>query len=216
MCRVSSTCRIISPPTSPPPEPPIRTDASKRPNLTKRNRPASCGVLPNCYSSIAKYESTPNNDLDLVHVKEKRSSLVVSPTSNEQFRASPPKYKSPPEFKETPQERKELAPKCLFREEKNGDNLQLPSHGHVPKSPLDEKETSRENLSATSGSLSSLSPPSSPSKLKSEQEKQEEESNEKSLLSRKFLTFFNKYPTSCHCQTQKHFFLHNQDSRHNT
>lgn len=171
--RQSFFCRIISPPTSPPPEPPIRTEASKRPNLTKRNRPASCGVLPNCYSSVAKYESTPNND-DLVHVKEKRSSLVLSPTSNEQFRASPPKYKSPPEVKETPHERKELAPKFLFREEKNSDA------SHVPQ--LEEKEASRENLSATSGSLSSLSPPSSPSKLKSEQEKQEEESNEKSLL----------------------------------
>lgn len=169
--------------------------------MVKKERPVSCSVLPTSYSSVAKYESSspktnpspasPNNDF--VHFKEKRSSLILSPNTNEHFKASPPKYKSSPESKEirdvthvTPQEKKDLAPRCLFKEEKNTENLQPPVHGYVPKSPLEDNDASRENLSATSGSLSSLSPPSSPSKLKSEQEKQEEESNEKSILG-KFL-----------------------------
>lgn len=169
--------------------------------MIKKERPVSCSVLPTSYSSVAKYESSspktnpsptsPNNDF--VHFKEKRSSLILSPNTNEHFKASPPKYKSSPESKEirdvTPHEKKELAPRCLFKEEKNTENLQPPVHGYVPKSPLEDNDASRENLSATSGSLSSLSPPSSPSKLKSEQEKQEEESNEKSILG-KFLFVF--------------------------
>lgn len=171
------SCRVMSPPTSPPPEPPVRTEASKRP-LTRKERPVSCGILPNIYSSVAKYDTTsPNNDL--VHAKEKRSSLMVSPTPNEVS----PKYKSTPQAK--PQARRnDLEPKCLFREER-GESLHPPVQGFAPKSPLEDHKSSRENLSATSGSLSSLSPPSSPSKLKSEQEKQEQESNEKSLIGKR-------------------------------
>ncbi|CAG9761749.1 unnamed protein product [Ceutorhynchus assimilis] len=145
----NNNSRIISPPTSPPPDPPIRTEASRR-VLIKKDRPVSCSVLPTTPSSVAKYDSSPNNDF--VQILSKASHEV------------------------TPhQEKKDIVPKCLFKEEKN-DVLLPPS---VAKSPL---EVSRENLSATSGSLSSLSPPSSPSKLKSEQEKQEEESNEKSHI----------------------------------
>uniref|UniRef100_A0AAR5P3K6 Neurabin-1 n=1 Tax=Dendroctonus ponderosae TaxID=77166 RepID=A0AAR5P3K6_DENPD len=167
--------RVISPPTSPPPDPPVRTEASKRP-LARKERPVSCGILPNIYSSVAKYDTTsPNNDF--VHAKEKRSSLIVSPTPNE----ASPKYKSTPQAKQVAH-RNDLEPKCLFKEERAGESLQPPVLGFAPKSPLEDHKCSRENLSATSGSLSSLSPPSSPSKVKSEQEKQEQESNEKSLI----------------------------------
>ncbi|XP_066255923.1 uncharacterized protein Spn isoform X3 [Euwallacea similis] len=180
-----NNCRIISPPTSPPPEPPVRTEASKRGNVARRERPASCGILPNICSSVAKFNSehstaaSPNNN----HVhnnKDKRSSLILSPNTNESFRVSPPRHKSSSEVKDVTQyEKRDIAPKPLFRDERE---LQLPGHCHAAKSPLEDNETSRENLSGTSGSLSSLSPPSSPSKLKSEQEKQEDEDNEKSLL----------------------------------
>ncbi|KAL1516716.1 hypothetical protein ABEB36_000591 [Hypothenemus hampei] len=167
----NNNSRLISPPTSPPPEPPVRTEASKRSNYLRKDRPVSCGILP-----VTK-STSPSNDS-----KEKRSSLILSPTS-ETFKESPPKYKSSPETAHVPaSDKKELVPKCLFKDESSGDSLHIPGHTSVNKSPLEDNETSRENLSATSGSLSSLSPPSSPSKLKSEQEKQEEESNEKSLL----------------------------------
>ncbi|XP_076264933.1 protein phosphatase 1 regulatory subunit spinophilin isoform X17 [Rhynchophorus ferrugineus] len=178
--------RIISPPTSPPPDPPVRTEASRRPNITRKERPAS--VIPTTtYTSTAKMDqftskpgpTSPNNEIG--NKKEKRSSLIIMSSSSEVYKVSPPKYKSTPDIKDT--DKREFLPKCLFKEEKNNENsLQLPIHGYVPKSPYDDNDASRENLSCTSGSLSSLSPPSSPSKMKSEQEKQEEESNEKSAI----------------------------------
>lgn len=74
------------------------------------------------------------------------------------------------------------AKKCLFKDDNK-----------MKSEDLNEKVSSRENLSATSGSLSSLSPPSSPNKLKSEQEKQEQEGNEKFDMGSKFyfLLFLN-------------------------
>ncbi|XP_060519961.1 uncharacterized protein LOC132698107 isoform X4 [Cylas formicarius] len=140
-----TSARLKSPPTSPP-SPPVRTEASRRPNAVRKERPAS--VIPTTTS--------PTN----VCVKEKRSSLIVSP----------PKRENSPDRDDTPAIKRDFVPKCLFKEE------------CAPKSPLEDNDASKESLSATSGSLSSLSPPSSPSKLKSEQEKQEQESNEKSVL----------------------------------
>lgn len=161
----SFSTRLKSPTTSPPPPPPpIRTEASRRQNFVKKDRPAS--VIPTTTDSnfirdeISADSSQqilvePDNDMKCLNQREDSS-------SNTELR------------------RDNFTDGCSVQVQDA--SMLMASQNVVSKSPLEDKEASRENLSAASGSLSSLSPPSSPSKMKSEQEKQEQESNEKSLI----------------------------------
>ncbi|XP_057658198.1 uncharacterized protein LOC130895088 isoform X2 [Diorhabda carinulata] len=149
----SFSSRLKSPPISPPP-PPVRTEASRRKDFVRKERPAS--VIPTTTDIFIK--SPP-----ISPIKSQRTSLVVEPNNDE-----------PEEFSSNFDRKEKLVI--------DNDGLLLVSQNVAAKSPSEDKETSRDNLSAASGSLSSLSPPSSPSKVKSEQEKQEQEGNEKSFL----------------------------------
>lgn len=152
----SFSARVRSPPTSPPP-PPIRTEASKRPNFVRRDRPAS--VIPT--TTATSPTKTASNSSD-------NSTTSESKSSSETVLRSPNKIPSPTHDNACtrPLSAASLSPK---------------SPHSMAKSPSEEptKENSRENLSATSGSLSSLSSPSSPSRVRTEEEKQEREANEK-------------------------------------
>lgn len=148
----SFSSRVRSPPTSPPP-PPIRTDSANRSaNLLRKERPAS--VIPTT-TFINKTEAPAQLTDSLVTTKE---------TKQDSEPRSITKLHSPPHETQRPLSSSSLSPK---------------SPHSVAKSPVEEPP--KENLSATSGSLSSLSSPSSPSRVKTEEEKQEKESNEKTL-----------------------------------
>ena len=142
----SFSARLRSPPTSPPP-PPVRTDASRRPNVVKRDRPAS--VIPT---------TTPSSPTKIRGLNENFDSTTKTTSS-------PNKLHSPTHETSRSLSASSLSPKS--------------PHSAI-KSP--SEEPTKENLSATSGSLSSLSSPSSPSRVRTEEEKQERESNEKSTV----------------------------------
>lgn len=157
----SFSARLRSPPTSPPP-PPIRTDSQTRSReIAKRDRPAS--VIPTTTTaaplnsiSTTKTESVPVQLIDSVVTK-----IETKPTESERTTT---KQQSPTHEPLRPLSSSSLSPK---------------SPHSLTKSPIEEPP--KENLSATSGSLSSLSSPSSPSRVRTEEEKQERESNEKTL-----------------------------------
>ncbi|KAK9891509.1 hypothetical protein WA026_014745 [Henosepilachna vigintioctopunctata] len=163
---------LRSPPTSPPP-PPVRTEASRRVNVTRKERPAS--VIPTPYKSPI---ASPTKD---VAVRSSESHNNVTSAS-----------KKGPLFKQEENGLASLNNDYIFKnnayvESINNFCLHPPPSlvgGAVSKSPLSSSDDHDANRECLSGSLSSLSPPSSPSKLKSENEKQEQESNEKSLLNR--------------------------------
>ncbi|KAG5890941.1 hypothetical protein JTB14_019879 [Gonioctena quinquepunctata] len=169
-------------PTSPPP-PPIRTEASRRPNPVRKERPAS--VIPT--TDIGSFEA-PHVRSNSTQVKNEsdhksqRSSLVLNSPDNEMNPAIP---EIPKENTKSASSKHIASREASEDYEDSAETLSVSSQNVVVKSPLggEDKENSRENLSvASGGSLSSLSPPSSPSKVKSEQEKQEQEGNEKSVL----------------------------------
>lgn len=152
----SFSARVRSPPTSPPPQPPIRTESAMRSNLMKKERPAS--VIPTTPVNVTnqcKTESVPVQLDNVVTTSDTR------PTETD-IRSST-KLHSPPHETTRPLSSSSLSPK---------------SPHSMSKSPSEEPPV-KENMSATSGSLSSLSSPSSPSRVRTEEEKQERESNEK-------------------------------------
>lgn len=185
----SFSTRIKSPPTSPPP-PPVRTDASRRTNFTRKERPAS--VIP----TIS--DTNPNNEkkttqlgsfqppaaTDTNNFGNERLNIILNYSSN--CAKNSVSSVSSGDEKNKSVLTKEYTSKPLLRDQSpeadNCENMTMLSQNLTCKFPLDDKDASKENLSGTSGSLSSLSPPSSPSKIKSEQEKQEQEENEKSIL----------------------------------
>lgn len=177
----SFSSRIRSPPTSPP-SPPIRTEASKRPNIVRRERPTS--VIPSAHSSPLKrdYSSpaiSPSNVFGRENLrKERATSLIITDSDRgidkENLLSPISKYTSRSLFKkddEVENKHKDLT-----------ENLKVSQLNNNSRSPVEDTEAVRENLSATSGSLSSLSPPSSPAKVRTADEKQEIEGNEKSVL----------------------------------
>uniref|UniRef100_A0A6P7H1K1 Neurabin-1 n=1 Tax=Diabrotica virgifera virgifera TaxID=50390 RepID=A0A6P7H1K1_DIAVI len=174
----SFSSRLKSPPTSPPP-PPIRTEASRRTNFVKKERPAS--VIPTTTDIFVKDRSPPTSPTTSAANQTQRTNMMLEPdndvTCMEKSRNHSDQYNY---------RRDIISPHDEVNQKHHGvkdnDGLLLVTQTVVTRSPLDDKDASRENLSAASGSLSSLSPPSSPSKMKSEQEKQEEEANEKSFL----------------------------------
>lgn len=181
----SFSTRLKSPPTSPPP-PPVRTDASRRPNFTRKERPAS--VIPTTDIGFHKLDRSPITS-PITSIRDSnnandRLSLNLNLPNNDIKGPVPDVIDVKP--KEKPYWHKKDVSRALFKETSpdidSNVSLISTSHNCINKSPLDDKDASRENLSAASGSLSSLSPPSSPSKMKSEQEKQEQEGNEKSVL----------------------------------
>nr|CAH7758308.1 unnamed protein product [Callosobruchus chinensis] len=169
-----SSSRLTSPPTSPP-IPPVRTEASKRSNFVRKERPASVIPTPADYRASAGYVSPTRSPVESPIRDEgqsrNRSSLILSSPDNDIDRDL--------DLDGRNKENEVPVRKRLFRESSSPDRDVKDA---VRKSPLEERESSRENLSAASGSLSSLSPPSSPGKLRSEQEKQEQEANEKSTF----------------------------------
>nr|CAI5844986.1 unnamed protein product [Callosobruchus analis] len=169
-----SSGRLISPPTSPP-IPPVRTEASKRSNFVRKERPASVIPTPADYRAATGYVSPTRSPMESPIRDEgqsrNRSSLILSSPDNDIDRDL--------DLDGRNKENEVPVRKRLFRESSSPDR---DAKDAIRKSPLEEKESSRENLSAASGSLSSLSPPSSPGKLRSEQEKQEQEANEKSTF----------------------------------
>ncbi|CAG9854132.1 unnamed protein product [Phyllotreta striolata] len=150
--------RLKSPTTSPPPPPPIRTEASRRQNYVKKERPAS--VIPT--TTDAHFAKDDILSITLDNNKSPVASIIELDNDVKCFN------------------QKEEA--FTRRDNQDGLLLTAASQQAVSRSPLEDKDTSRENLSVASGSLSSLSPPSSPSKIKSEQEKQEQEENEKNIF----------------------------------
>ncbi|CAH2004152.1 unnamed protein product [Acanthoscelides obtectus] len=162
---------LTSPPTSPP-IPPVRTEASKRSNFVRKERPASVIPSPADYNASAGYASPTRSPLRSPMRDEEqsrnRSSLILSSPDNDIDRDL--------DLVGRNKENEVPVRKRLFRESSSPER---DAKDAIRKSPLEERESSRENLSAASGSLSSLSPPSSPGKLRSEQEKQEQEANEK-------------------------------------
>lgn len=176
----SFNSRLKSPPTSPPP-PPIRTEASRRPKGLRKERPAS--VIPTTYTGSLKDESpvnSPSKKLPQLDnsVREQVASFILASPDNDLKDSS----KLILQNAEEKDNKKEFNSKCLFKHPST-----MLEENFIHKSPLEDKNASRENLSAASGSLSSLSPPSSPSKMKSEQEKQEQEGNEKSASCKSLL-----------------------------
>lgn len=205
--------KMQSPPTSPPP-PPERTEASRRQNVVRRDRPASVIPTTNINSSRRDIISHRRSlDKDIVISSPTCKEKVTSPLS------SPTKTGSSHKIEQPPGNKKDFVPKMLFSKEggveKESRVTEHTSHELTTKSkspsqdslrpssatssssprspismsrsPLDDRERSKDSLSGTSGSLSSISPPSSPSRVKTENEKQEQESNEKSHLGGKSL-----------------------------
>lgn len=182
----SFSSRVRSPPTSPP-SPPVRTEASKCPNVARRERPTS--VIPSIHSSPLKrdYSSpaiSPSNVFGReILRKERATSLIITDSDRgidkENLLSPTSKYTSRSLFKkddEVENKQKDLAETLKVTDSSNS------------RSPIEEPEAIKESLSATSGSLSSLSPPSSPGKTKTASEKQENESNEKSAALGKYIT----------------------------
>ncbi|KAI4469914.1 hypothetical protein MML48_1g11233 [Holotrichia oblita] len=187
--------RIRSPPTSPPPPP----DVTRRPNVVRRERPAS--VIPTTAPPKKEFSSLTSTVKPVTSPtrREKTTSLIFtkedSPTSERVITTNTYRV-TKPHFKRDDKDNKEnecetktdnrvdyvSSPTKSTSRSSSQDSLLQPVVTNIAnnKSVSEEKETSRENLSATSGSLSSLSPPSSPSRVKTENEKQEDESNEKS------------------------------------
>lgn len=187
--RSSSFSTRVRSPTSPP-SPPVRNE-SKRTNVIRRERPTS--VIPTTQStplkrdnsspSISPSKTSPTKD----YVRKERATSLIITSSNErsQDKGSPTRKCVPRNLFKRDEEKKENQQKGASE---NRDILKPASQSSTSRSPLEDKDASRENLSATSGSLSSLSPPSSPNRLKSENEKQEQEDNEK-YLGKSYLHF---------------------------
>lgn len=188
--------KLRSPPTSPPP-PPERTEASRRPNVVRRDRPAS--VIPTT--------NLVSNKKDVISHRrsfDKDITVVSSPNSKE--KTSPTKTGSNTVFTN----KQDHVPKSLLSKELLDKDVRAIEHSSqeeslkskspsqdslrpssttsscssrspvsTNKSPLEDKDRIKDNLSGTSGSLSSISPPSSPSRVRTENEKQEQECNEK-------------------------------------
>ncbi|XP_049819529.1 uncharacterized protein LOC109595347 isoform X2 [Aethina tumida] len=172
--------RIRSPPTSPT-SPTGRSEATRRTNVVRKERPAS--VIPTTYVSPTKKDRSPVTSPTISPAKEAPPKQPRTTSLNLSNDAGRYRYEDSID-KEDGSPPPPIVPKCLFKDspaDRSNDELLAPQSFIISKSPLEDHDTSRENLSATSGSLSSLSPPSSPSKLKSEQEKQEQECNEKSF-----------------------------------
>ncbi|CAH0546934.1 unnamed protein product [Brassicogethes aeneus] len=171
--------KIRSPPTSPT-SPTGNSDAIRRTNVVRKERPAS--VIPTTYISPTKKDISPiTSPTKEPPPRQPRTTSLSSTPSYDSSSSKPNRWEDSVEQEDltTPPH---FAPKCLFKSNSNkshDDDYLAPQSFVVQKSPLEDHEFSRENLSATSGSLSSLSPPSSPSRIKSEQEKQEQECSEK-------------------------------------
>lgn len=177
--------RIRSPPTSPT-SPTGRSEATRRTNVVRKERPAS--VIPTTYVSPTKKDRSPVTSPTISPAKEAPPKQPRTTSLNLSNDAGRYRYEDSID-KEDGSPPPPIVPKCLFKDspaDRSNDELLAPQSFIISKSPLEDHDTSRENLSATSGSLSSLSPPSSPSKLKSEQEKQEQECNEKSFNNREY------------------------------
>lgn len=191
----SFNSRIRSPPTSPP-SPPVRTEASKRANVVRRERPTS--VIPSIHSSPLKRDHSspaisPSNVFWRENLrKERATSLIITDNEKgidkENLLLSPSgKYTPKSLFKKDEAENKKndvSDNKSVYQ-----DYLQTTAaseSSNESKSPVEEAEANKDNLSGISGSLSSLSPPSSPGKTRTASEKQEDESNEKSSLGEYF------------------------------
>lgn len=184
----SFSSRLKSPPISPPP-PPLRTEASRRTNFSRKERPAS--VIPTIgdvntsnEKKVVLLASPPPTETKNNSANERLSFILnhSNGAKNSISSVLPADDKNKSKNVST----RDFSPKQLFRdpspEADNSEGIPNSTQNLTSKFPLDDKDASKENLSGTSGSLSSLSPPSSPSKMKSEQEKQEQEENEKSVL----------------------------------
>lgn len=107
--------------------------------------------------------------------------MILTSSQDKENLLSPTKKCAPRSlFKNDAEDKENKSKESIDNRSVCHDSLQPGAPVGVSRSPLEDKDASRENLSATSGSLSSLSPPSSPSKVKTENEKQEQEGNEKS------------------------------------
>lgn len=187
--------KVHSPPISPTEN--VSNDVNRRYNVIRKERPAS--VIPTTsitnrgkdYTSPvgSPVKTSPVRNPCATYTKKERNSLsniynlpLVGDKSERERLPEPPvedikisKSRSP----------------C----QDGGQIVKTPP----PKSPigyksaLEEKEASKENLSCTSGSLSSLSPPSSPTRLKTESEKQELEGSEKIFEDGKFTSLWCTY-----------------------
>lgn len=192
----SFSTRLKSPPISPPP-PPLRTEASRRTNFVRKERPAS--VIPTIVDLntnnerksllIGSSQSPPLTETN--NQTNDRLSFIMNCPNNDSKSSS---ASTEDKIKSKIVTSRDFTPKQLFRdpspEGDNSEGLLISVQSLASKFPTDDKDASKENLSGTSGSLSSLSPPSSPSKMKSEQEKQEQEGNEKSLLGKLIIFLF--------------------------
>lgn len=202
----SFSSRVRSPPTSPP-SPPVRTEASKRSNVVRRERPTS--VIPSIHSSPLKRDHSspaisPSNVFWRENLrKERATSLIITDSDRgidkENLLSPIGKYTPRSLFKKDDVENKRndvTDNKSTYQ-----DNLQttaINETSNESRSPVEETGASKENLSGISGSLSSLSPPSSPGKTKTANEKQEDESNEKSSFGKYFAK--TNFKTSYFCR----------------
>lgn len=160
---------------------PVANENFRRNDVSRKERPAS--VIPTVYNN--NNETSPATSptkvvpcQDVPKRRERTSLILVSSDTKTTDSGSYAPVVSPREFRILADSENTESKKRKVTETGEA-NFLLPSEVN---SALDNKDVSRENLSATSGSLSSLSPPSSPGKLKSEIEKQEDEGNEKSSI----------------------------------
>ncbi|KAF5288291.1 hypothetical protein FQA39_LY04059 [Lamprigera yunnana] len=180
--------KLPSPPISPPPQI-ERTEAVRRHNVVRRNRPASVIPTTNITSTtkeVGSYRKSLDKDSDFT---EKCPSPEASPTKTalnfdqkESANVSFELEKVPDLICQDSYLQCKSPSQDSLRPSSSPSSVSSRSPNSLSKSPAEEKERSRDNLSGTSGSLSSISPPSSPSKVKTEDEKQEQESNEKSYF----------------------------------
>ncbi|XP_008191012.2 uncharacterized protein Spn isoform X2 [Tribolium castaneum] len=156
----------------------VANENFRRNDVVRKERPAS--VIPTmCSNNNNETSPTRVVPCEDMHRRKERNSMILGETERpiEKFPDDVPTV-APREFAHsvtTNTDNKETKKRKICD--------QSEEHFFVPSEVNDNKDVSRESLSATSGSLSSLSPPTSPGKLKSEIEKQEDEGNEKSFLS---------------------------------
>lgn len=195
--------KMRSPPTSPPTN--LSSDVSRRYNVVRKERPASIGTPSSMMHRNKDYTSPSKSPEYISPIKSPSPISSPSPNSSPVKVTPVPNYgatytkkdrsvfsniydKSSNKFDfgklpEPPPDEVERISPLKGRSPSQDSGLLVSTTS--PKSPLEnksvleEKEASKENLSGTSGSLSSLSPPSSPTRLRGESEKQELEGNEK-------------------------------------
>ncbi|RZC39063.1 hypothetical protein BDFB_007095 [Asbolus verrucosus] len=192
----SASFNINTRTSSVPSVPPARTEISRRLHGSKKERPVSVIPTTNTSKKEQVNSTSPTKTTvfkDIAMRKERATSLVIlASNSHEDLSSFCKRQLSPVKTSEITQNTLPWMEDTKIM--KNSVDTPITQHcisSPIEKSSCDDLDINRENLSATSGSLSSLSPPTSPGKLKSENEKQEHEGNEKSHFIGKY--FFKVY-----------------------